>query len=116
MTLAKPHQEAGITQQLQMPRHTRLTLRQDLADLTDRELAVGADGENPQASRLGSGAKTTDGSVKSGHKTILKNIRMYLYILPTVKGNCRGIGVFPPAGRVPQPGGSGRAATFERKR
>ena len=56
-TFAHAHQQAGFAQQLQMARHTRLALPDDLHQVADGQLRPGAQCQQAQAGRLRGGAQ-----------------------------------------------------------
>jgi hypothetical protein len=55
--LAKAVEQSGIAQQLQMPRHARLALPEDLRQFADRQLAARAQNQEPQPGRFRGGAQ-----------------------------------------------------------
>ena len=55
--LAEAVQKAGFAQQLQMARHARLALAEDLGQLADSQLAARAQDDEPKPGRLGNRAQ-----------------------------------------------------------
>ena len=54
---AKAIEQSGIAQQLEMPRHARLTLPEDLRQFADGQLAARAQNQEPQARGFSGGAQ-----------------------------------------------------------
>ena len=80
---AEAVEEAGFAEQFQMTRHTRLALPQDLGQFADRQLAAGAEHDEPQPGRLGD---RTQGSEQLLHRLGFlfrrsrKDIQISLYV------------------------------------
>ncbi len=62
--LAEFLQQADVAKQLEMPRHARLALAEDLRQLGDRKLTLGEDGEQAQSGGFGHGAELVQEGVK----------------------------------------------------
>ena len=53
----QPLEHAGLAQQFQMARHARLALSEDLREIADREIALGAQRQDAQPRGLANGAQ-----------------------------------------------------------
>ena len=67
---AVPLDEAGLGQELEMTRDSRLRLAQDIGQVRHRELALGQEREHPQPGFLGGGPQSLQGLGQSGGRVV----------------------------------------------
>ncbi len=68
MLLAEALEQPAVVEKLEVPRHPRLALAEDLGELGNREFTTRQDGEQSQTRRLGDGPQTGQQGVEGlGH-------------------------------------------------
>ena len=91
--------EAGLDQQLQMAGDARLGLAQDVGEVGDGKLALGQQGQDPQARLLGGCPQDIQGQIQRRRRGVrhgqisLLHIKIYLYVF--WNGSKRSLTLYP---------------------